>query len=160
MLLISAMMAFAALAFTSCVDDNEDNELPYLEVTPPAMSFNADGTAAAGSEIAIKTNRPWRVTFEKDVTWVRLSATEGTGSATLSVSVPASNEARETKVTIATYNAYGNLLTETVTITQGTVKPVELIFKGRSVRLAEVPSLILRLLIIPAGINPASAPRR
>ena len=33
-LLFGAMFLIAATAFTSCVDDNDDDGMPYLEVLP------------------------------------------------------------------------------------------------------------------------------
>lgn len=35
MLLSGVMTLFSAAALTSCVDDNDDLGMPYLEVTPP-----------------------------------------------------------------------------------------------------------------------------
>lgn len=38
-LLFGAMFLIAATAFTSCVDDNDDDGMPYLEVAPEALTF-------------------------------------------------------------------------------------------------------------------------
>ena len=42
-LLFGAMFLIAATAFTSCVDDNDDDGMPYLEVAPEALTFSAEG---------------------------------------------------------------------------------------------------------------------
>lgn len=40
---MSGTAFFAAVALASCVDDNDDKGMPYLEVTPDVLTFNADG---------------------------------------------------------------------------------------------------------------------
>ena len=41
--LLSGTVFFATVALASCVDDNDDKGMPYLEVTPDVLTFNADG---------------------------------------------------------------------------------------------------------------------
>ena len=44
--LLSGTVFFATVALASCVDDNDDKGMPYLEVTPDVLTFNADGAPA------------------------------------------------------------------------------------------------------------------
>lgn len=39
---MSGTVFFATVALASCVDDNDDKGMPYLEVTPDVLTFNAD----------------------------------------------------------------------------------------------------------------------
>lgn len=50
-LLFGAMFLIAATAFTSCVDDNDDDGMPYLEVAPEALTFSAEGVAEGASPL-------------------------------------------------------------------------------------------------------------
>ena len=50
-LLFGAMFLIAATAFTSCVDDNDDDGMPYLEVAPEALTFSAEGVAEGASAV-------------------------------------------------------------------------------------------------------------
>ena len=65
-LLFSACFACAALAFAGCVEDNDEG-MPYLEVTPPQLAFDESGAPAEGStgKFAVKTNRPWQLIVGK-----------------------------------------------------------------------------------------------
>lgn len=118
-LLLSALALCFAAALTACVDDNEDNGLPYLEVTPAALAFDAQGQPTGEGQFLVRSNRPWRATVQEGKTWVRLSATEGNGDGVVAVSVPASNNNDMAKITFAVYNNYGAFLTQVVTVTQG-----------------------------------------
>ena len=76
----------AAVGFTACVDDDEDTEMPYLEVTPAALTFGEDGVALNGNTININTNRAWNITLlaaDGDTVdpaeWITLSKYEGGG---------------------------------------------------------------------------------
>ena len=94
-LFFGAMMA-VVLTVTGCVDDNEDKGAPYLEVTPTTLAFDEEGQPADewNGVFTVQTNRPWRATVEEEQSWVRLSATEGEGDASIAVSMPASNQGR------------------------------------------------------------------
>lgn len=37
------MLVMVSTAFVSCVDDNDDTEAPYLEVSPTTLIFGLDG---------------------------------------------------------------------------------------------------------------------
>lgn len=78
-LFFGTMLLIATTAFVSCVDDNDDTEAPYLEVSPTNLIFTTDGTPAEGSQSSfeISTNRHWTATVKDDKSWVTLSATEG-----------------------------------------------------------------------------------
>ena len=94
-LLFGAMFLIAATAFTSCVDDNDDDGMPYLEVAPEALTFSAEGVAEGASAVTVKSNRPWTLAFESGADWVTPSATDGkAGTTEVEFSIPASNESR------------------------------------------------------------------
>ena len=40
------MLVMVSTAFVSCVDDNDDTEAPYLEVSPTTLIFGLDGQPA------------------------------------------------------------------------------------------------------------------
>ena len=40
------MLVMVSTAFVSCVDDNDDTEAPYLEVSPTTLIFGLDGQEA------------------------------------------------------------------------------------------------------------------
>lgn len=130
-LLFSVFFACAAMAFAGCVDDNDDEGMPYLEVTPPQLAFDESGAPAAGStgKFAVKTNRPWQlIVEEKDADWVRPSATEGKGSGEVSFNLPATVGGRSAKLTFQVINPYGPYITQEVTLTQGEVVAEQLIY--------------------------------
>lgn len=81
-LLFGAMFLIAATAFTSCVDDNDDDGMPYLEVAPEALTFSAEGVAEGASAVTVKSNRPWTLAFESGADWVTASATDGKAGTT------------------------------------------------------------------------------
>lgn len=128
-LFFGTMLLIATTAFVSCVDDNDDTEAPYLEVSPTNLIFTTDGTPAEGSQSSfeISTNRHWTATVKDDKSWVTLSATEGDGSATIQVSIP-ENITDEASVEIQISNKVGPLMTETVKIKSGNIAPVEVIY--------------------------------
>ena len=45
------MLVMVSTAFVSCVDDNDDTEAPYLEVSPTTLIFGLDGQPANGSQV-------------------------------------------------------------------------------------------------------------
>lgn len=128
-LFFGAMLLIATTAFVSCVDDNDDTEAPYLEVSPTNLIFTTDGTPAEGSQSSfeISTNRHWTATVKDDKSWVTLSATEGDGSATIQVSIP-ENINDEASIEIQISNKVGPLMTETVKIKSGTIAPTTFIY--------------------------------
>ncbi|MBE6182517.1 MAG: hypothetical protein E7148_07480 [Rikenellaceae bacterium] len=129
-----AILLAAAVGFTACVDDDEDTEMPYLEVTPTALTFGEDGVALNGNTININTNRAWNITLlaaDGDTVdpaeWITLSKYEGGGNSTVLVDVQAGTVASATaKITIS--NQAGPLKTAVVTITRGTVVPETIIY--------------------------------
>ena len=112
------MLVMVSTAFVSCVDDNDDTEAPYLEVSPTTLIFGLDGQPANGSQASfdISTNRSWKATVKDDKSWVTLSKYEGEGSATIQVSIP-ENVNDEASVVIEISNKVGVLMSETVKIT-------------------------------------------
>lgn len=120
MLLSGFIMMFAALAFTSCVDDNDDVGMPYLEVTPQVLKFDTDGKAIGASEFVIKTNRPWTLVIPDDAQWVRPSATSGNGDGKVSFNLFASSVGQSAELTFALKNSAGFVyMDKKVTIEQG-----------------------------------------
>lgn len=129
-LLFGAMFLIAATAFTSCVDDNDDDGMPYLEVAPEALTFSAEGVAEGASAVTVKSNRPWTLAFESGADWVTPSATDGkAGTTEVEFSIPASNESRTATLSFQLKNSYGAYFTKTVTINQGEVVPEKLVYK-------------------------------
>ena len=123
------MLVMVSTAFVSCVDDNDDTEAPYLEVSPTTLIFGSDGQPANGSQASfdISTNRSWKATVKDDKSWVTLSKYEGEGSATIQVSIP-ENVNDEASVVIEISNKVGVLMSETVKISSGSVGPTEVIY--------------------------------
>lgn len=129
-LLFGAMFLIAATAFTSCVDDNDDDGMPYLEVAPEALTFSAEGVAEGASAVTVKSNRPWTLAFESVADWVTPSATDGkAGTTEVEFSIPASNESRTATLSFQLKNSYGAYFTKTFTINQGEVVPEKLVYK-------------------------------
>lgn len=128
-LFFGTILLIATATFVSCVDDNDDTEAPFLEVSPTSLIFTTDGVPAEGSQASfeILTNRHWTATVKDDKSWVTLSATEGDGSATIQVSIPEGiND--EANIDIQISNKVGPLMTETVKITSGNIVPAEVIY--------------------------------
>lgn len=123
------MLVMISTAFVSCVDDNDDTEAPYLEVSPTTLIFGLDGQPANGSQASfgISTNRNWKATVKNDKSWITLSKYEGEGSATIQVSIP-ENINDEASVVIEISNKVGVLMSETVKISSGSVGPTEVIY--------------------------------
>lgn len=122
------MLVMVSTAFVSCVDDNDDTEAPYLEVSPTTLTFGLDGQPASGSQATfdISTNRSWKATVKEEDSWVTLSKDKGEGSATIEVSIPEGINDVAT-VVIEISNKVGPLLSKTLTIRSGeTVTPVEI----------------------------------
>ncbi|MEG1403180.1 DUF5689 domain-containing protein [Bacteroides sp.] len=128
---VSVTMAVLACTLNvSCVDDNDDTEAPYLEVSPSTLSFDTNGVPVAESQafFQISTNRHWTATVQSEKSWITLSATEGEGSADIQVSIPEGINDQAT-VTIAISNKVGALMSQTVTIVSGSVLPATTIYR-------------------------------
>ena len=96
--LLSGTVFFATVALASCVDDNDDKGMPYLEVTPDVLTFNADGAPEGASAFTVKSNRPWTLEVLEGSDWVTPSATQGSGDGTVEFTIPASNVGRIAKL--------------------------------------------------------------
>lgn len=126
--LFFAMLMCAATAFTACVDDDDDTEAPYLEITPTTVAFGEDGVATDGNYFEINTNRPWKATMDDEAaTWITLSQYDGNGPAKVTVSVP-EGPAMSGVIEVSISNQAGPLKTEKVTVTRGEVLPEQVIF--------------------------------
>lgn len=115
-------MLMMVLSFTSCKDDEQDSEAPYLEVNPSSLTFENGGT----QELEISTNRNW-VAEAEDADWLSLSKTSGTGSEKIQVSVPEGTNGN-TKINITISNQSGVLKSATVNVTAGAVVESEILY--------------------------------
>ncbi len=124
--LLFCAVAVFALAFTSCVDDNEDNGMPYLEVTPDALTFsNAGDASGGGNEIVVKSNRAWKLSIDESDNWVVASPTEGeSGVTTVELLLPSTNAGRSATLVFSLENTYGAYMTKEVEIVQGEIGAV------------------------------------
>jgi len=117
--LLSGTVFFATVALASCVDDNDDKGMPYLEVTPDVLTFNADGAPEGASAFTVKSNRPWTLEVLEGSDWVTPSATQGSGDGTVEFTIPASNVGRIAKLSFNLKTHHGAYWTKEVTIEQG-----------------------------------------
>lgn len=124
------LLMVVMVAFTACVDDNDDTEAPYLKLSPTTLTFTGEGTPAEGSQsyFEISTNRKWTATVESEKSWVTLSAYEGEGAAKIEVSVPA-GISDNANIDIKISNSSGTLMSKTVKVYAGSSTPEVLIFK-------------------------------
>ncbi len=82
-LLFVAMFAFAATAFTSCSDDNDElTSAPVLEASPSTLTFTGEGGTQT---IAITANCGWTVDTSSLEGWADVSPMSGEGNGTLTV---------------------------------------------------------------------------
>lgn len=124
------LLMVVMVAFTACVDDNDDTEAPYLKLSPTTLTFTGEGTPAEGSQsyFEISTNRKWTATVESEKSWVTLSAYEGEGTAKIEVSVPA-GISDNANIDIKISNSSGILMSKTVKVYAGSSTPEVLIFR-------------------------------
>lgn len=115
-------MLMMLVSFTSCTDDEQDSEAPYLEVNPSSLTFENGGT----QELEISTNRDWVAEVE-DAEWLSLSKTSGTGSEKIQVSVPEGTNGN-TKINITISNQSGVLKSATVKVSAGAVVESEVLY--------------------------------
>lgn len=116
------LMLMMLVSFTSCTDDEQDSEAPYLEVNPSSLTFENGGT----QELEISTNRDWVAEVE-DAEWLSLSKTSGTGSEKIQVSVPEGTNGN-TKINITISNQSGVLKSATVKVSAGAVVESEVLY--------------------------------
>lgn len=116
------LMLMMLVSFTSCTDDEQDSEAPYLEVNPSSLTFENGGT----QELEISTNRDWVAEVE-DAEWLSLSKTSGTGSEKIQVSVPEGTNGN-TKINITISNQSGVLKSATVKVSAGAVVESEILY--------------------------------
>ncbi len=120
-LLFSALFVFAATAFTSCVDDNADDGIPYITVEPTSLSFDAQGNAEGVSYFVVKSNRAWVLDIDQtQYEWVHPSAWDGkAGSTKVEIVIPAHSDGRTATAEFQLVNNYGVYESVEVTILQG-----------------------------------------
>ena len=128
-LFFGIMLMMVSTTFVGCVDDNDDTEAPYLEVSPTTLVFTTSGTAADDSQsyFEISTNRAWTAVVNDNKSWVTLSAIQGDGNTRVNVSIPAGiNDEATVEITIS--NKVGPLKKEYVTIKSGNVVEAEVVY--------------------------------
>ncbi len=123
--LFGAMMLFTTASLIACVDDNEDEGMPYLETDVEQLAFSQEGGEAT---FTVRTNRPWSLAPAEGSEWITLDPVEGVGTTQVEVVLPGSSYAREGSFTISLSNTYGVYMTKTVAVKQGEVVAEELIY--------------------------------
>lgn len=123
--LFGVMMLFTAASLIACVDDNEDEGMPYLETDVEQLAFSQEGGEAT---FTVRTNRPWSLAPAEGSEWITLDPVEGVGTTKVEVVLPGSSYAREGSFTISLSNTYGVYMTKTVAVKQGDVVAEELIY--------------------------------
>lgn len=127
------MLALAATAFVGCSDnDNDDIQLPTLEVTPQSLTFDETGGAKT---FDIVTTGEWKITGADGQSWMAVTPKlEGTGNQTITVTVGADAAAHSAELKVTVYaNVFGvtkEVETKTVKVTQtaGELPSDELIY--------------------------------
>ncbi len=125
-LLFGAWTVLAAGMFAACVDDNDENGMPFIEVNPETLVCSLDGKfEGGGNTFEVKSNRAWTLVAEAGSEWIEFEPKQGgEGNTKVQVSVPASNEGRVGTLTFQLANTYAVYLTKQVTVQQGEA-PVE-----------------------------------
>lgn len=90
--LISLLAAF----FTACSNDDDDLGVAYfsIEGNPTSLSVTNTGIdydLTKAQKYVIRSNRPWKVVPQGDVSWVRIFPMEGEGDGIIRVSVEANS---------------------------------------------------------------------
>ncbi len=125
-LLFGAWTVLAAGMFAACVDDNDENGMPFIEVNPETLVCSLDGNfEGGGNTFEVKSNRAWTLVAEAGSEWIEFEPKQGgEGNTKVQVSVPASNEGRVGTLIFQLANTYAVYLTKQVTVQQGEA-PVE-----------------------------------
>lgn len=133
--LFAAMLMTASTAFIGCSDDDDDDfDVPSLEVSPASLSFDENG---GSKEFTINTTGNWSITGAENLDWLAITpALTGKGNQTITVNVAASQVAHSVELKVAVFaNIYGiekEAASKTVKITQvagGVVPTDEIIWK-------------------------------
>ena len=92
----TASVTFEGKDRTVTVNVTQDGAAPFFNVTPTTLSFSAEGGSAP---VKIESNQTW--TASKSADWIALSEVEGTGDATLSLTVDANTSTDSRSGTVA-----------------------------------------------------------
>ena len=92
----TASVTFEGKDRTVIVNVTQDGAAPFFNVTPTTLSFSAEGGSAP---VKIVSNQTW--TASKSADWIALSEVEGTGDATLSLTVDANTSTDSRSGTVA-----------------------------------------------------------
>ncbi len=104
---------------TACVDDNDDEGMPRLEVIPSTLHFSADGQPEGKARFTVRSNRTWELDIIDGSDWVTPSATRGSGDGAVEFTIPASNRGRMASLRFTLSNDFGVYLAREVSIEQG-----------------------------------------
>ena len=124
-LLCGAMVLFAAMSFTACVDDNEDVGMPYLELDSEVLPFTLEGGDAT---FMVNTNRPWFITKSENSDWLTVEPMAGDGAAQVKIQMTAATTGREATLNFNIANTYGVYLTKSMKIQQGEIAAAEVLW--------------------------------
>lgn len=136
-LLCSAFLLTLGVTFTSCSDDDsEDDKLvPELEVTQ-SLLFDRGQTQTKSLEIKLNGKLDWAI--EAD-TWIGLERKNGRGSATVEVTVPANATSRTGVITVTARGYMGITATGKCTVKQ----TQDGLPEGPDTNVAEIRRLIM-----------------
>lgn len=115
---VMAIFSMTALVSSCTEEETEDLGVPTLSVSTNTLVFDSEGnsTDGLGGTIEVESNRDWAATVP--ATWLTLSQTSGSGDATITMSMSETGISRSTTISITTYNSYGTLAQEEITVTQ------------------------------------------
>lgn len=132
-LLSAAVVMFSLVSVTSCTEDNLDTGMPTLNLSTSELLFDNSGAPADdnGGVLKIEANRDWVITVDESASeWLSVEPLSGSGNADVYVTIPATETGRSGNFSVEVYNAYGVLLQERVSVSQGEVTQGDVTFDG------------------------------
>lgn len=122
-LLFGAWTVLSAGLFAACVDDNDDNGMPFIEVNPETLVCSLDGNfEGGGNYFEVKSNRAWTLIAGSGSEWIEFEPKQGgEGTTKVELLVPSSNEGRVGTLTFQLANAYSVYMTKSVSVHQGEI---------------------------------------
>ncbi len=137
---VRLLICLAALAFTlvSCHEPEPVKEPVTVSVTPSSLSFGVEGGSAS---LSVSSNGLWYA--RADASWINLSSTSGSGSATLQVTAsPNSGDARNATITFETSDqtatvSVSQLMFVKADPVQKTIREVRALYPGKDYTITE-----------------------